>query len=152
MAKLGKVNANELKNFYEEIEQNLGSTSAEIIQDECVKEIAGKLYSLVVKATPVGEMRYDKTGAKVHTGGTLRRGWAIKLNTPTNKVHSADVFNNTEYASYVESGHRIVRNGKTVGYVDGQFFMQKSTNKMALEAPKIIEKKFKNYLNNGGLK
>ena len=44
--------------------------------------------------------------------------------------YQTTVFNQVEYAPYVEYGHRIVKNGKTVGFVLGRYILTKSRNEV----------------------
>lgn len=56
--------------------------------------------------------------------GNLRRHWFFKVE------ESGDiriwVLNDAEYAGYVNNGHRVVRNGRTVGFVRGTHMLKKS--------------------------
>lgn len=79
----------------------------------------------VTKNTPVGI--YPAGSGKV--GGTLRKGWH---SPPVEKVGNGVqkmLENNVSYGLYVNDGHRLVnRNGETVGYVEGQHFLERSNN------------------------
>ena len=95
------------------------------IQEKTCKNVADGLASKLVKATkqrtPVG--KYPKSSDKV--GGTLRRGWKSKgFKIP--RGYERIVYNDVEYAPYVEYGHRIVKNGQTVGFVQGRHMFEKS--------------------------
>lgn len=112
----------------------------------CAKELAARLLSKVIERTPVGQ--YPSGSGKM--GGTLRRGWTGQSNAnaisyaqslPIAKAgtnYSIEIKNPTEYASYVEYGHRTA-NGK--GFVPGQFFLTMSENQLRDSAPHIIEAK-----------
>jgi hypothetical protein len=119
--------------------------------ESCAKELAARLLAKVIKRTPVGQ--YDEGSGKV--GGTLRRGWtagqdsnattyAKSLNvTKTGNDYVIEIINPVEYASYVEFGHRT-RNHK--GWVEGHFMLTISEEEIRNSAPRILEKKLKNYL------
>lgn len=119
--------------------------------ESCAKELAARLLAKVIKRTPVGQYPAE-TGKK---GGTLRRGWtsgensnatafANSLNvTKTGTDYVIDIINPVEYASYVEFGHRT-RNHK--GWVEGKFMLTISEEEIRNSAPKILEKKLKDYL------
>ncbi|MCL0330609.1 HK97 gp10 family phage protein [Apilactobacillus xinyiensis] len=53
--------------------------------------------------------------------GTLRRGWNKSSMQYAGNQFSFELFNNVEYASFVENGHRT-RNKK--GWVEGRFFLK----------------------------
>lgn len=79
----------------------------------------------VKKNTPVG--KYPAGSGKV--GGTLRKGWhSPPTHSVGNGVQKA-LENNVYYAPYVNDGHRVVnRHGETVGYVEGQHFLERANN------------------------
>lgn len=97
------------------------------------KELAARLLSLVIPATPVG--KYPKASGK--KGGTLRRGWTARTEQeaasrggsnnakeyaealPISKqgtTYIVEVINPVHYASYVEFGHRTPG-----GWAEGQY-------------------------------
>ena len=60
--------------------------------------------------------------------GFMRRSWK---STPAVKSNSGEVtkslINNADYSSYVNYGHRVVNKyGETVGWVKGQFILEKA--------------------------
>lgn len=123
------------------------------------KELAARLLSLVIPATPVGQ--YPKSTGK--KGGTLRRGWTAKSQAEATNGGKADVkayaqslpvfkqgnaytievINPVEYASYVEFGHRT-RGGD--GWVPGQYFLTLSEQDLERLAPGVIERKLEALL------
>ena len=89
------------------------------------------------RRTPVGV--YDKevffqtrTGQQVHfvakginrQGGHLRKMWNVKPAQKTKDGWRGEFTNNVEYGMYVNFGHRVVRNGQTIGYSPGKFFLE----------------------------
>ncbi len=151
----------------EELKKRLDKVDAELNSfiEECTKEIAARLLRKVVKRTPVGDYSKEievvaSRDSKKHKkgeiykkrvnpsglmGGTLKRGWTQE----TFVVHHygdtyvITITNNTEYASYVEFGHRT-RGGK--GWVKGKFMLTISEEEMQKDAPKILENKIKKWL------
>lgn len=119
--------------------------------EACAKELAARLLRKVTKRTPVGE--YPKSTGM--TGGTLRRGWtggkrsAAKGYAESLKVdhvgsaYVVEIINPTEYASYVEYGHRT---SSHTGWVRGQFMMTISEEELQTTAPGILERKIQKYL------
>ncbi len=80
-------------------------------------------------------------------GGTLRRNWTID-GVEVQRVgndYVLDVINPTEYASYVEYGHRT-RGG---GWCEGRYMLTISSDEIEKLAPKLIEQRIKAWL--GGL-
>lgn len=157
-----KVDLKGLKKLQENL-NNLNDKQVQEFIEGVAKELAARLLAKAIKRTPVG--KYPKGSGK--KGGTLRRGWTTqkagsgsegmkgnnaKAYADTLKVnyfggvYVVEVVNPTEYASYVEFGHRT-RGGK--GWVEGRFMLTISEQELQEDAPKVIEKKIKMIL--GGL-
>lgn len=117
----------------------------------CVRELLSRLLAKVIPRTPVGV--YPKGSGRM--GGTLRRGWTLGKNIKPNQfansakisklkgAYNTDLINATEYAEYVEYGHRT-RGGD--GWVDGQFMLTKSEHEIEAEANLIINNKLNKFL------
>ena len=123
------------------------------------KELAARLLSLVIPATPVG--KYPKASGK--KGGTLRRGWTARTEQeaasrggdsnaqayaqamPISKqgtTYVVEVINPVHYASYVEFGHRKPGGG----WKEGKYFLTISEQQLRGRAPALIEDKLKKLL------
>ena len=123
------------------------------------KELAARLLSLVIPATPVG--KYPKASGK--KGGTLRRGWTARTEQeaasrggdsnaqayaqamPISKqgtTYVVEVINPVHYASYVEFGRRKPGGG----WKEGKYFLTISEQQLRGRAPAIIEDKLKKLL------
>ncbi|MDQ0412722.1 HK97 gp10 family phage protein [Mesobacillus stamsii] len=50
------------------------------------------------------------------------------------------VYNQVEYASFVEKGHRIVVAGQTVGWVEGKFMLKLTMDEMERIAPRMWQR------------
>ncbi len=68
-------------------------------------------------------VREVKRETKVVTGN-LRRRWDERVEARSN---GADIIveNDAEYAAPVNDGHRVVRGGRTVGFVEGRHMLEK---------------------------
>jgi hypothetical protein len=100
---------------------------------------SGKVVNFVTKNSKTVTFT-PHTGKK---GGTLRRGWTIGNVTKSSDGYMVEIINPTEYASYVEFGHRT-RGGK--GWVNGKFMMTISEQELEADAPKILEAKLNKFL------
>lgn len=78
-------------------------------------------------------------------GGTLRRGWTIGGIVQSGGIYKIDIINNTEYASYVEYGHRQKKKGG-YGWVAGHLMMTISAQELETITPKVLEAKIKRFL------
>ena len=168
-----KLDYKELVKLKEQIMLFGDPTQTDQFLTDCAKELAARLLAKVIKRTPVGDYSKEiqvtaKRDSKKHkkgdvytkkvniggkTGGTLRRGWTAGQNATAyanslnvNKVgtdYVIEIINPTEYASYVEFGHRT-RNH--TGWVEGKFMLTISEDEIRKSAPRILEKKLENYL------
>ena len=105
------------------------------------KELAARLLSLVIPATPVGQ--YPKSTGKKGGKADVK---AYAQSLPVFKQGSnyyIEVINPVEYASYVEFGHRTP-GGK--GWVSGQYFLTLSEHELEKVAPKVLEKQLTELL------
>lgn len=86
------------------------------------------------KRIGVQAIRTLKINTPVDTGA-LRKAWAVEGPSVSGGGWVIRVSNPTEYASYVESGHRT-RDQKN--WVPGQFFMRNSLNAIDSQLPDLI--------------
>lgn len=161
MGRMGNFNMDGLKKFRDELNR---LQSFDVFVEECAKELAARLLSMVVKRTPVGDYSdtYDleDDGEKKFLvmsdkqGGTLRRGWTAGEIRKEGNNYVIEVFNDVAYASYVEYGHRqtpgryVPAIGKKLkkSWVKGHFMMTISEQELEKIAPKVLENKIKKYL------
>lgn len=105
-----------------------------------VKELAARMLRKVKERTLPGV--YPEGSGR--SGGTLRGNWTIGATIRREgNSYVIDVINPTEYAPYVEYGHRT-RGHK--GWVKGRFYMTISADELQRDAPKILEKKLAKWL------
>ena len=136
---------------WERLKENLDATDEQLslFIESCAKELAARLLAKVIKRTPVGQ--YPSSSGK--KGGTLRRNWtagkgaadyaqSLRVNH-FGDTYVIEIVNPTEYASYVEFGHRT-RNHS--GWVQGKFMLTISEQEIETAAPAIIENKIKKVL------
>lgn len=70
--------------------------------------------------------------------GYLKKHWRATRIHKSNSAVEKSLENNVKYAIYVNNGHRIVRNKKTIGYVNGKFMLEKAVHVV----DKSLEKEF----------
>nr|DAK80990.1 MAG TPA: type I neck protein [Caudoviricetes sp.]DAZ77867.1 MAG TPA: type I neck protein [Caudoviricetes sp.] len=152
MMGMGSVDMRELVKFQENLNRLAGSEDTRnSFCESCAKELAARLLTKVIKRTPVG--KYPASSGKV--GGTLRRGWtagnkegvqaavdSIQV-TKSGNQYTIKIMNPTEYASFVEFGHRTANHN---GWVKGQFMMTISENEIKRMAPGLLEKRLEEFL------
>ena len=63
--------------------------------------------------------------------GFMRRSWHVMPTKKTAQGVEKELINSADYSSFVNYGHRVVnRKGETVGWVKGQFILEKAVNKV----------------------
>ena len=134
----GTMNYAALRRFRENLNK-LNGPQKQQFTEAAVKELAARLLRKVKPRTPVGQ--YPSGSGKV--GGTLRRNWTIGNVIREGSSYSIEVINPTEYAVYVEYGHRT-RNH--TGWVDGRFMLTISEQELKQDAPRILENKLKKFV------
>lgn len=173
MAKGGSFDFKEIEKLQKQVERL--EQERETFNQDCIQELAARLLQKVMKRTPVGvapKMDGPKT-VKVkgadgksktflskneairqtyragYVGGTLRRGWTVGPIQKIGNIYQIEIINPTEYASYVEYGHRqtpgryipaLGKRAKTA-WVQGKFMLTISEKEINDIAPKLIEKK-----------
>ena len=145
-----KFDKKELEKLQKQLEELEKGKARDKFFEDCAKELAARLLSLVIPKTPVGV--YDDPSRK---GGTLRRGWTGGKKTnaeafaksleieKSGKTYTIIVENNVEYAPYVEYGHRT-RGGK--GFVPGKHMLETSEQELKALSPKILQDKLEKFL------
>ena len=135
---------------FEALQGRISEAKINQLEVACTKELGARLLRDVVKNTPVGI--YPKETGK--QGGTLRRAW--KVTSPKLKTGGCvlNVINPTEYASYVEYGHRqepgryVPALGKRLkaSWVDGRLMLTRAEDRLKRQAQTIVDKKVQKYM------
>lgn len=162
MARMGKFDAKDLKKFQKELERMDKNVDAFV--QSCTKELAARLLRMVVKRTPVGDYSdtYDLEDDGENKflvmsdkeGGTLRDAWTSSEVRKEGTNYVIEITNPSEYASYVEYGHRqqpgryVPAIGKRLkkGWVKGRLMMTISEQELQGMAPRILERKIEKFL------
>jgi hypothetical protein len=117
------ANAAAIDQYRKELREMLGDIS-QIDKTVLTRAVNAGLRD-VKKHTPTGQ--YPAGSGKV--GGTARKGWHSPIAQKTAGGIEKALENNVYYIAYVNDGHRIVnRQGETVGYVEGQHFLEHANN------------------------
>ena len=130
----------DLKNFRDNLAA-LDADAVEVFIEKALKHLAARLLRNVKQLTPVGV--YPASSGK--TGGTLRRGWKVGQVRKAGGIYFIEVYNPTEYAPYVEFGHRTRGGG---GWVSGQFMLTISERQLKLNAPRILQNQLNDFVKN----
>lgn len=131
MATLGNFDCSEFKKMARGFQKALDERVIERWIKEFLLEMAFKAERKIKKRTPV-----DK--------GQLRRAWQVGNVLKQGNSYIVEIFNNTEYASYIEYGHRTKNHS---GWVEGRFMVTISMREIEKEFPAFLEKKQLELLN-----
>lgn len=134
-----KVQFDGLKEFQKIIEEM--EKEKDQLMIDTIKELAARLLRKVIKRTPSDT-------------GNLRRNWTVSDVRKNGGNYEIEVSNSTEYASYVEFGHRqtpgrfVPAIGKRLkkSWVKGKFMLTISEDELKRQAPAVIEKKITEWL------
>lgn len=180
MAKGGSFDFEDLEKLQKQIARL--EAEREAFNRACIQELAARLLRKVTKRTPTGRkpdslkkapkvvkikgnsgksMTFlSKEGAILkkywdgYVGGNLKRSWTVGDLQKIGDSYQVEIINPTEYASYVEYGHRqtpgryIPALGVSAkkAWVPGKFMLTISEKEIKALAPKLIEKKLESKL------
>lgn len=97
------------------------------IIEAIVREVSLTLYREIKEITPV-------------ISGYLNENWVISSVQNVGQQYIVTISNAAEYAEFVEYGHRIVRDGVTVGWADGRLMMTISERKIKRELDSMVQR------------
>ncbi|WP_374713098.1 HK97 gp10 family phage protein [Symbiobacterium terraclitae] len=129
MARWGRFDFREferLKKNYEQLAKNLDTFLREFLL-----EMAMRAERKIKKRTPVDT-------------GALRRGWEIGEVQRVGDKYIVEIINETEYAGFVEYGHRIGPDRRK--WVEGRFMMTISMQEIERELPRYLERRLGKWL------
>lgn len=145
-----KVDYDELKNFVKSHE-SLRADYENFLRDFLTRQV-NMIIAETKKKTPVGTP--ESTGIKNYVGGTLRRNWQIgRIEFLGNRIQ-ARILNETEYATEVEYGHRIMggtNHDIEVGWKEGRFMLTVSIDLVKAKMPLKYQKEFRQFCVNHGV-
>lgn len=123
----------------EDIDTKILNKSVNIGLEEVKENTPVGIYSNQVNFTTKDGKEVSFTTKDIKQGGHLRRLWKVtRINKSKNGV-SKTIYNNVDYATYVNYGHRVVNKlGKTVGWVKGKFMLEKAIKRVDKEMSKLF--------------
>lgn len=83
--------------------------------------------------------------------GALKRSWELGDVQGEGQNISVEILNGMEYATYIEYGHRVVRNGVEVGWYEGRFMLKISIDEIRRQIPARYQAEFKKFCIEHGL-
>jgi len=143
MSKWSDFDFKEFKKFADMFNKTLDERVIERFIRDFLLEMAYRSERKIKKRTPVDT-------------GNLRRNWRVGNVQRHGNAYVVEIYNNTDYASYVEYGHRqeVGRYVPAIGkrlvqpWVEGRFMMTVSMQEIERELPKYLEKRMTEFLDN----
>lgn len=129
MSSFGKFDTKGFDDFVAQFESKVKGELIAYEVEDAMSTLATKAVESAKKKTPVDT-------------GTLRRNWSVSGIKHAGNAFQVDIFNNVEYAPFIENGHRIVRGGKTVGYQPGVFLLKDTMDTINVLATRTIQPRF----------
>lgn len=126
MAKWGSFDIGDVERLAKNFKNALDERVIERYIRDFLLEMAYRADRKIKKRTPVDT-------------GELRRNWTVGKVERYGDAYTVEIFNNTEYASFVEYGHRT---GEDLAeWVEGRFMMTISMKEIEWELPRYIERR-----------
>ncbi|WP_028988034.1 HK97 gp10 family phage protein [Thermicanus aegyptius] len=132
MSKWGKFDFSEFEQLAKTFKKALDERVIERFIQDFLLEMAYRAERKIKKRTPVDT-------------GELRRNWKVGRVERRGNAYQVDIFNPTEYAIYVEYGHRA--GNDLTKWVEGRFMMTISMQEIERELPRYLEKRVMQLLN-----
>lgn len=133
MAKWGKFDLSEFEKFANRLQKANKERAVERFIQDFLLEMAYRAERKIKKRTPVDT-------------GELRRNWSVGNVERRGDTYVVEIINNTDYASFVEYGHRT--GAELTKWVEGRFMMTISMKEIERELPRYLEKRMAELLDN----
>lgn len=83
--------------------------------------------------------------------GALRGAWQLGNISGVDENLEIEIMNPMEYATYIEYGHRIVRNGIEIGWYEGRFMLKISIDEVRAQMPSKYRNAFYKFCKEKGI-
>ncbi|MED3799953.1 MULTISPECIES: HK97 gp10 family phage protein [Lysinibacillus] len=144
----------EFRNLTDRFETAINSAQVEAFMRECLLDLAKKLWRKTRTKTPVNT-------------GLLRGKWEIGSITKQGHIYEIEVFNDEEYAEFVENGFKShwvpgywegnqfvydkdaktgMQVGTPGGFVQGRFMLKLSEQELEREMDRFLQRKQEGFL------
>lgn len=142
MATWGSCDFHELRDLNERIKAAASEPEMDKFYTELLDKMMNDLLADVIERTPPGP------------SGHLHRNWFTTKARCSGKHYRAEIYNNIEYAPYVENGHRqeVGRYVPAIGkrlvrsFVEGKHMLRNGMFDLQKAAPDIIKAKSEEFL------
>lgn len=139
-----KIDFSELDKFKESLKVTAND------YDDFLKKFLAKLANRIIASAKKKQSGDDERYRAFDTGA-MTSAWEVSRIEGRGKNIYAVLHNGMEYATEIEYGHRIVRNGVEVGYYNGRFMLTTSIDYINRQLPLRYEKEFRKFCQARGL-
>lgn len=109
----------------------------------------GRTFRFLTKSGAIQEKYWNG-----YVGGNLRRSWQVGSIVSKDGGWEVEIFNSAEYASYVEYGHRqqpgryvpVLGKRLKASWVQGRFMLTITEEELRTQAPALLEKRMRAFL------
>lgn len=123
------VDFSSFKQWSEQIDKAVREDAAQKLSEQVLMELANRVLRRTKQKTPVDT-------------GHLRRNWMLGSVTRHGDYMEIEIYNNVEYAEFIEYGHRK-RKG---GFLQGRYMLTLSMKEIEEMAPALIGKRSEEFM------
>lgn len=125
----GEVDFSAFKKWSEQIDKAVRENAVRKLFEQVLVELANRVLRRTKQKTPVDT-------------GHLRRNWTLGNVTRDGDTFEIEIYNNVEYAEYIEYGHRKLKGG----FVSGYYMLTLSIKEIEELAPALIGKRSEEFM------
>jgi hypothetical protein len=136
-----EIDIRQFKAFEKKLEK-LQKEGVDQLMQQAIRAMVSRFSQEVVRRTPVGD--YGDTGKQ---GGTLRKGWNTRNFKKTKDGYEVEIFNDVNYAPYVEHGHLTAnKDPSEKRWIKGRFMLRNTEIELTFIVPEILEQQFNLFI------
>ena len=110
--------------------------------DGFLRNFLVEMANRVIVKTKRKQSGHEGEQYKAYDTGAMTNAWQLGNIQGNGKEISIEILNPMEYATEIEYGHRIVRNGIEVGWYEGRFMLKTSIDEIDRQMPARYKKQF----------
>ncbi|BDZ30625.1 HK97 gp10 family phage protein [Lactiplantibacillus sp. WILCCON 0030] len=146
----GKVDDAQFEEFANKVSSLIKTDELKKQLERSTKRVGKRAMESVKSKTPEGQ--YPMGSGR--TGGHLRRTWHVRGPFISDGIISMKIYNNTDYATYVENGHRTrtphtaesIKRSRGVHWIPGEHMLMKTMFEIDDQLPKLLTPALKDFM------
>lgn len=117
-----------------------------------LRSFVGEMANRIVTKTKLKQSGHYGEEYKAFDTGAMANSWQLGKIERNGKNISVEILNPMEYATEIEYGHRIVRDGIEIGWYNGRFMLTTSIDEIKRQMPLRYAQELKAYCDKLGIK